>query len=114
MNPEEVACALQGWITKSNPTLKRIRKSICLLLAERYFVDSVKRVVMDQVDEESGNSKEGFTCRMIRNSMEEFRIQFINAEIHCTKPKVGRPIATSSMDEKETFNVVDIFFEQYK
>lgn len=114
MNPEEVAAAIQMWINKSNPPLKKIRRTVHLLMVERYSVDPVKKQVFDQADEETGNAKEGFTVKMIRNSMDEFRIQFIQAEIQCPKPKVGRPIASSSVEEKETFNVVDLFYEMYK
>lgn len=113
MNPEEIANALQHWATKNSPSLKTLRRTVTLLMAERYSVDPVKGLVFDQIEEATGTVKEGFTAKVIQNSVEEFKIQFINSIIELPKPKVGRSIAGSSIDEREQFNVVKLYLENY-
>lgn len=115
MNPDEVALCIQLWVDK-NPTLSmtNIKHMVVKMMSVRWFVDKFQRMVIDRgLDMQTGSPKEGYSIKVVFNTIEEWKLQFINAEISLPKLKAARTLVGSSIDDREKVLVTDILLEQY-
>lgn len=113
MNPEDVASALQPWINKNpNVPMAAIRSMIIGLLKERYYVDPVKRQVLDAgLEGETGNRKEGFQIRIVRSTVDDWKVSYAKAEVSLPVPGTKSRTVTSS--DQEPLSICEVFLSEY-
>lgn len=120
MDPEDVRSALQLWIDKSIKagvilTVARIREFAFIMLSQRYMVDTLQGYVLDMgADVAEGNRKEGYQIKVVRHSIEEWNIRYVDCEITVPKPKPARALPNSTLEDREKFLVTKLFLERYE
>ncbi len=115
MDPKEVATAINGWIQRNQSvSMYTVKQYVWKLLSPRYYHDHLQGIIIDRGInlEISGSKKEGLQASMILNTVDDFRVQWADAEIVFPTTKPQRTLDASIKGEVQS--VTSIFFEFYQ